>query len=136
MCPHSTHNNYQPGTCNIGAHEIRVRKLFLRIFSVASVLLTTGSIIWAHSVIIWSLMLFVSFSTIVLYFEIRYQFCILFGFFNLANFKELGHLDEIKQPEHIRKDRKRVAEILVKSFAFALVYATAVHLMIEKVHGH
>jgi hypothetical protein len=136
MSPYSTHNHYQPGSCNIGTPELRVRKLFLRIFSVATLFLTAGSIIWAHSVIIWSLMLFVSFSAIVLFFEIRYRFCILFGFFNLSNFKQLGHLEEVKDHNHIRKDRKRVAEILVKSFCFALVYATAVHLMIEKVHGH
>ncbi|MEY4594625.1 MAG: hypothetical protein RIQ47_1035 [Bacteroidota bacterium] len=136
MCPNSAQNHYQPGSCNIGVPEIRVRKLFLRVFTIASVLITSGSILWAHSIIIWSLMLFFSFSTIVLYFEIRYRFCILFGFFNLSNFKQLGQLEEIKNPEHIRKDRKRVAEILVKSFAFALIYATTVHLIIEKVHGH
>lgn len=131
MCPDRA---YQPGACNIGSPEVRVRQLFFRFFLVFSLLLSVASLYWSQSMWIWGFMLFTVFSTWVLHFQIRYRFCILFGFFNLHNFRQLGHLTEVKNPEHARLDRKRVFEILIQSLAFALVYASIVHLIAVQLH--
>ncbi len=135
MSPESS-SPYKPGVCNIGQPEIRVRKIFLRFFIVTSIVLTGCTFFWFQSLIVWALLLFSSFSLTVLYYQIKYRFCILFGFFNLHNFKQLGQLEEVKHPEYIHKDRKRVGEIILQSLAFSLVYASAIHLIAEKVKLH
>lgn len=129
-------NHYQPGICNIGASELRIRRLFFRITLTVTLLMTVAAVFWSHSIPLFILMLFASFSMIVLYFEIRYRFCILFGFFNLHNFRQLGHLDEVKNDHHAKLDRKRVWKIVVKSFAFALLYSSVIHFIAERSHGH
>jgi hypothetical protein len=75
------------------------------------------------------LLVFVSFSFFILYLEIRHRFCILFGFFNLHNFRELGHLDQVTDHAHIRLDRRRVLEMVVQALAFSMVFATLVHFL-------
>jgi hypothetical protein len=127
---------YQPGICNIGPSEIRVRRLFFRITLAVTLGLTCAAIFWSHSILLFFLMLFASFSMIVLYFEIRYRFCILFGYFNLHNFRQLGHLEEVCNEQHARLDRKRVWQIVVKSLAAALLYSSAIHFIVERTHGH
>ncbi|MFM7725541.1 MAG: hypothetical protein ACKO7B_02475, partial [Flavobacteriales bacterium] len=101
------YDSYEPGMCNIGPSEIRVRRLFFRITLAITLAMTTAAVFWSHSIILFFLLLFTSFSLIVLYFEIRYRFCILFGYFNLHNFRQLGHLEQVCDDHHARLDRKR-----------------------------
>lgn len=129
-------DQYKPGSCNIGFNEVIVRKKFFRFFLILTILLSISAFAWSHSLITWFLMLFSSFSSVVLYLEIRYRFCIIFGFFNLHNFDRLGELHDVKNPQDARKDRRRVLEIVILSLMIALCYATAIHLIAESMHGH
>ncbi|MFM9053143.1 MAG: hypothetical protein ACKOKF_12670 [Bacteroidota bacterium] len=129
-------DQYQPGVCNIGPSEVRVRRLFFRIILAVTLLMTIAAVFWSHSIPMFILMLFTSFSMIVLHFEIRYRFCILFGFFNLHNFRQLGNLEEVKSEHHSKLDRKRVWKIVLQSFAFALLYSSTIHFIAERSHGH
>jgi hypothetical protein len=122
-------SEYKPGHCNIGAKELTVRRKFLGLFLVITLLLSAGGLNRPGSVLIWIALVFASFSVVVLWMEVRYHFCILFGFFGLHNFKTLGHLDEVKSPEHHRTDRKRVTQIVIVSMMVALIYSTAIHLI-------
>lgn len=122
-------NQYSPGLCNIGSREVRIRKKFEWIFFPLTILLTIACLLWCQSLLLWFALVFVSFSLIVLHLEIKYRFCILFGFFGLHNFEKPGNLHEVENPEHIRSDRKRVVQIVLFSLFLALSFSTAVHLI-------
>ncbi len=122
-------DQYSPGMCNIGMHEIMIRKKFIGIFLPLTILFTISCIFYCHSLFLWFLLVISSFSLIVLYLEIKYRFCILFGFFSLYNFHRLGNLHEVKNKESIRKDRRRVLEIILISTALALSFSTGIHLL-------
>ena len=104
------------------------------LFLPMSLLLSIGSFFWPDSKILWLVLLSSSFSAIVLYSEIRNKFCVIFGFFNLFNFKELGNLDHIEDPNKKLIDRKRVLQVLVSSLFFALVYSTGIHYVVLVLH--
>ncbi|REJ82996.1 MAG: hypothetical protein DWQ44_02460 [Bacteroidetes bacterium] len=122
-------NSYQAGICNIGNQEVKVRKKFIRFFIPVTIFFTFSCIWWCHSLLLWIFLVLSTFSLIVLYFEVKYRFCILFGFFSLYNFDRLGELHEVKNAEQANKDRKRVYEIAIVSMLLALSFSTAVHLL-------
>lgn len=124
-------DQYSPGTCNIGVHEIKVRKKFIGLFLPLTLIFTFLCLFYCHSLFLWSLLVFSSFALIVLYLEIKYRFCILFGFFSLYNFNRLGNLHEVKNKDSIRKDQRRVWEIVLIASAFSLFFATGIHLLGE-----
>lgn len=132
--PHK--DQYSPGNCNIGPQEVRVRRVFLRFFGVITLISTIAALFWCQSLPLWFLLLFLSFSFFTLYLEIHHRFCILFGFFSLYNFRQLGHLDQITDKEHVRKDRRRVLEMILQSLAFAVVFSSLVHYLGTKLPPH
>lgn len=120
--------HYIPGNCNIGVKELSVRKKFLVLFSILTFFFTTCAFVFPTSIWVWVLLVLCAFSAFVLFYEVRYRFCVIFGFFNLYNFKNLGHLDEVKNVQHQKVDRKKVWEINIFSFMIALLYSTAIHM--------
>ncbi|HRH65052.1 MAG TPA: hypothetical protein PLU53_02020 [Bacteroidia bacterium] len=129
-------NDYKPGVCNIGQRELSVRKKFLNIFLPATVLLSAASFFLDSSLILWILLLISTFCMIVLYLELKFKFCIIFGFFSLYNFEKLGTIHEVKNQAHQSSDRKRVLEIVIQSFLFSLIYATSLHLIAGYLNVH
>ncbi len=123
-------NSYQPGKCNIGQREISVRKKFLLLFLPMSIILSAGSYFIPESKILWIGVLVCSFSSIVLLSEIKYKFCVIFGFFSLYNFKQLGNLDHIQESDKKEKDRQRVLKTIVASMFLALIYSAMLHYAI------
>lgn len=123
----SSSGQYKPGNCNIGTKELMVRHKFLKLFGFLSLLLTGASAFRPWSIWVWLALVATSFSAIVLWLEIRYHFCIIFGFFSLHNFKELGHLEEVSNPDHQKKDRKRVWEMVFISLVVAIIYSGLIH---------
>jgi hypothetical protein len=134
MMPPSDH--YQPGVCNIGEKELSVRWKFIRLFFPVTLVLTVGSFYWWDSLWVWFFLLCSSFSLIVLFLEVRTRFCILFGFFSLHNFEQLGELKEVNNPQHVRKDRRKVFQICLQAMAVALCYSTFIHLIAAYVVVH
>lgn len=127
-------STYKPGACNIGQKEIAVRRKFYRFFLPVTLLLSFAAFFWYGSLVLWLLTLSSAFALLVLYFEINYRFCILFGFFSLYNFEKLGTLNEVKNPADAKRDRRRVFEIVVQSLLISMIYATALHLVAAYVH--
>ena len=122
-------DQYKAGICNIGIQEVCIRKKFIWLFAPLTIFFTVTCLYYCHSLLLWFLLVISSFSLIVLYLEIKYKFCILFGFFNLYNFNHLGNLHEVKNNESISKDRKRVLEIVLISTVLALSFSTGIHLL-------
>ncbi|MBK7849960.1 MAG: hypothetical protein IPJ66_02160 [Bacteroidetes bacterium] len=127
---------YKSGVCNIGVKEVSVRRKFFYAFLPITFLLTLSAFFWDNSLVLWILLLGSAFCLTVLYNEIKYKFCILFGFFSLYNFEKLGTIHEVKNPQDHQKDRKRVLEIVIQSLLFSLIYATSVHLAAGYFHLH
>lgn len=129
-------DQYTPGNCNIGMQEVCIRKKFIWLFAPLTIFFTITCLYYCHSLFLWFLLVISSFSLIVLYLEIKYKFCILFGFFSLYNFHRLGNLHEVKNRESINKDRHRVLEIVLISMALALSFSTAIHLLGKSLFPH
>jgi hypothetical protein len=120
---------YKPGICNMGEREISVRKKLLGFFSVLTIGFTICCFAYCESIITWVALIASSFAVIVIYLEIRYHFCILFGFFHLYNFKQLGNLEEVRCQDDQRTDRKRVKKIVYQSLFVAVVYSSIIHIV-------
>ena len=120
---------YKPGICNMGDREISVRKKFLGFFSILTIGFTICCFAYCDSVVTWIALIVSSFAVILIYLEIRYRFCILFGFFHLYNFKHLGNLNEVQCRDDQRTDRKRVKKIVYQSLFVAVIYSTIIHMM-------
>lgn len=125
-----SNNYYKPGKCNIGPKEVNVRKKFLWLFSTMTVLCSAISFFMYDSKLLWLTLLASSFSTLVLFSEIYYKFCVIFGFFSLHNFKELGNLDHVSDANKKKEDHRRVLKTLVTCLFFALSYSAGLHYVI------
>ena len=120
---------YKPGICNMGEKEIAVRKKLLGFFTVLMAGFTICCFAFCDSLFSWFALIATSFAAIVVYLEIRYRFCILFGFFHLYNFRHLGNLDEVHCKEDQKSDRKRVKKIVFQSLFIAVIYSSIIHMM-------
>ena len=125
---------YLAGKCNIGEKEIAARKKILFLFLPLMALLTFLALHYCQSVICWFSLLAISFLSIVTYLEIRFRFCIMFGFFNLYNFEKLGELSEVKNKGDCHKDRQRVVKIILQSLFASLAYACIIHYFSMSYH--
>ena len=122
-------SGYKPGECNIGEREVSVRKKFLAFFTLVMAGFTVACFAWCDSLLCWFALIASSFAMIVLYLEIRYRFCIIFGFFHLHNFRHLGNLEEVKCKEDQQNDRKRVKKIVIQALFVSVIYSSIIHMM-------
>ena len=112
-------SNYIPGTCNIGAGEIRRRQsvalfgLFLTVFSMTTLLTTDQSNSARLSVFIPAMIFSVGFI------QSRSKFCLAYGLAGTFNFDKLGKISKVGSAEDRAADRKTAIQILTKSFALA-----------------
>jgi hypothetical protein len=120
---------YKPGVCNMGEREVSVRKKFLAFFTVIMAAFTVCCFAYCDSLFSWIALIASSFAMIVIFLEIRYRFCILFGFFHLYNFKHLGNLDEVNCKDDQKHDRKRVTKIVFQSLFIAVIYSSIIHMV-------
>ena len=100
MSDERSSTEYKPGSCNIGQKELSVRKKFLNLFLPLTLLLSFAAFFWDNSLMVWTLLLGSVFCLTVLWFEIKFKFCIIFGFFSLYNFEKLGTIHEVKNRQH------------------------------------
>lgn len=120
---------YKPGQCNIGEREISVRKKFLVFFSAVMTGFTISCFLYCESLFCWFALIASSFAMIVLYLEIRYRFCIIFGFFHLHNFKQLGNLEEVNCKDDQQQDKRQVKKIVFQALFISVIYASVIHMM-------
>lgn len=121
-----SNKGYLAGCCNIGEKEIRVRQKFLFFFLVMAVFMTIAVRLACAKWMV-ALLAIASFATIVLFIEVLTRFCVLFAFFSLHNFKELGNLDIIVDHSCRKKDVVRATIIVFSSIVAALVYSWFVY---------
>ena len=120
---------YLPGSCNIGASEVRQRQfvagigLFLFLASAISLLafeaprtarlalffpLIVASIGWVQS---------------------RKKFCLAYGFMGTFNFGKLGQLSRVSDKSALRADRVTAAKILLQGLIYALLVTAVMFLL-------
>ena len=112
---------YIPGTCNIGASEVRSRQLvatvgFLLFITSSIALLGVDAPRGARLALFFPLMV-----ASIGWVQSRKKFCLAYGFMGTFNFGKLGQLSRVSDKAAKRADRITAISILVQ----ALIYAAA-----------
>lgn len=112
--------DYAPGRCNIGADEIRRRRMSGHIgaaaFAVALVVLVV-----LDASPVWYLLLFIpAFLATSGYVQAAYRFCYYFGFTSVFNFGEVGKMQKIANDASQAQDRARAYRVVGTSALIAL----------------
>lgn len=118
-------SEYIPGTCNIGAGEIRQRQFV----AVVGTILFVGAAIFLFAVdASRSARLALFFPLVVAsigWVQARKKFCLAFGLMGTFNFGKLGQLSKVSDKGALRADRITAVTILGQSLLYA-VLVTAV----------
>ena len=122
-------STYIPGTCNLGANEIRQRKLVGLVglfFSISSLigLMSIGAAREARLGIFLPLM--VASVGVV---QVRSKFCLAYGFAGTFNFGKLGDISSVSDPINRSADRVAAVKVLLKSFLLASIATMVVFVL-------
>lgn len=113
-------NEYIPGTCNIGAAEIKKRK----VGTIISAILMVGVLILFQLMSIdgiWRFFLFFPATLFAINFlQVYFKFCVAFGLKGVFNFGDLGKSNSRVSSEHRRKDRKKSILMIGSGLLFGL----------------
>ncbi len=120
---------YVPGTCNIGAGEIRQRRAVALI----------GLILFISSAIALFAIDAPRTSRLGLFFPLvvtsigwvqsRKKFCLAYGFMGTFNFGKIGQLSRVQDRDAKRADRKTALSILLQALLYALLGTLAMYLL-------
>lgn len=120
---------YVPGTCNIGAGEIRQRRAVALI----------GLILFISSAIALFAIDAPRTSRLGLFFPLvvtsigwvqsRKKFCLAYGFMGTFNFGKIGQLSRVQDRDAKRADRKTALSILLQVLLYALLGTLAMYLL-------
>ena len=117
----SINPEYQAGVCNIGPSEIEKRKNNFYL-SLMGTIISIILVIFFASSQLWTLVIFFPlFITIVTYLQVRYRFCVAFGYLSVVNFGEKSNRQRIKNDENHKKDMRKVRIMFLQSFIISLV---------------
>ena len=122
-------STYISGTCNLGANEIRQRKLvgFVGLFfSLSSLigLISTGAGRESRLGIFLPLMV-----ASVGFVQVRSKFCLAYGLAGTFNFGKLGDISRVSDPVNRSADRVAALKILLKSFLLASIATLVVFIL-------
>ena len=122
-------STYIPGTCNLGANEIRQRKLvgLVGLFFSMSSLIGLISIEAARETrlgIFFPLMV-----ASVGFVQVRNKFCLAYGFAGTFNFGKLGDISRVNDPINRSADRVASVKVLLKSFLLASIATLVVFVL-------
>lgn len=110
---------YIPGTCNIGAGEIRQRQF---VAAIGTVLFVAAAIFLFVIDASRSARLALFFPLVVAsigWVQAHKKFCLAFGFLGTFNFGKLGQLSKVSDKSALRSDRITALTILVQSLLYA-----------------
>ena len=122
-------SNYQPGTCNIGAQEIR-RRQAVAVFGALVTLLVLAVYIkngTPSGQRIWIFFPAMAFTTGLV--QARSKFCLAYGFKGAFNLGKLGELSKVITPEDRKADKAKAIKILMKAADYAAIIAAIVYLL-------
>lgn len=123
--------NYQSGLCNIGEREVIIRQKLL-LFSFFATCLFTILVHFFKSQPLYYVLFVCAFVTILIVIEIKTQFCILFAFFGLHNFKQPGNLEDVPDKKCLYKDRRKALLIIICSVILAIPYTAIVWFLTHR----
>lgn len=122
-------STYIPGTCNLGANEIRQRKfvgltgLFFSLSSLVG-LMAIHAAREARLGIFFPLMV-----ASVGFVQVRSKFCLAYGFAGTFNFGKLGDISRVSDLINRSADRRTALKILLKSFLLASIATLVVFVL-------
>ncbi len=120
---------YVPGTCNIGAGEVRQRQVvagigFLLFVSSAITLFAMDSPRGARLALFLPLMM-----ASIGWVQSRKKFCLAYGFMGTFNFGKLGQLSRVHDKSALRADRSTALKILLQGLAYAAIATGVIYLL-------
>jgi hypothetical protein len=120
---------YVPGTCNIGAGEIRQRQVVavigLLLFIASSITLFTVDASRGTRLALFFPLMMASIGWV----QSRKKFCLAYGFAGTFNFGKLGQLSRVHDKSALRADRKTALKILLQGLAYAALVTTVIYLL-------
>lgn len=120
---------YVPGTCNIGAGEIRQRRAvaligFILFISSAIALFAIDAPRTSRLGLFFPLVV-----TSIGWVQSRKKFCLAYGFMGTFNFGKIGQLSRVQDKDAKRADRKTALSILLQALLYALLGTLAMYLL-------
>jgi hypothetical protein len=120
---------YVPGTCNIGAGEVRQRQVvagigFLLFISSAITLFAMDAPRSARLALFLPLMM-----ASIGWVQSRKKFCLAYGFMGTFNFGKLGQLSRVHDKGALRADRSTALKILMQGLSDAAVVTALISLL-------
>ena len=120
---------YVPGTCNIGAGEVRQRQVvagigFLLFISSAVALFAMDASRGARLALFLPLMM-----ASIGWVQSRKKFCLAYGFMGTFNFGKLGQLSRVQDKSALRADRITALKILLQGLAYAAIATGVTYLL-------
>jgi hypothetical protein len=120
---------YVPGTCNIGAGEIRQRQVvagigFLLFITSAITLFAMDASRSARLALFLPLMM-----ASIGWVQSRKKFCLAYGFMGTFNFGKLGKLSRVHDKSALRADRSTALKILLQGLAYAAAVTGLIYLL-------
>ena len=120
---------YIPGTCNIGAGEIRQRQVVavigLLLFIASSITLFTVDAPRGTLLALFFPLMMASIGWV----QSRKKFCLAYGFAGTFNFGKLGQLSRVHDKNALRADRSTALKILPQGLAYAALVTAVIYLL-------
>ena len=120
---------YIPGTCNIGAGEIRQRQFVAAIcivlFMAASIFLFVVDASRSARLALFFPLVVASIGWV----QSRKKFCLAYGFMGTFNFGKVGQLSKVSDKGALRAYRITALKILAQSLLYAVLITAVVYLI-------
>ena len=120
---------YIPGTCNIGAGEIRQRQFVAAIcivlFMAASIFLFVVDASRSARLALFFPLVVASIGWV----QSRKKFCLAYGFMGTFNFGKVGQLSKVSDKGALRADRITALKILAQSLLYAVLITAVVYFI-------
>ena len=120
---------YIPGTCNIGAGELRQRQVVAGIgfllFIASSITLFTMDAPRESRLALFLPLMMASIGWV----QSRKKFCLAYGFMGTFNFGKLGQLSRVSDKNALRADRSTAVKILLQGLVYAALVTAVMYLL-------
>ena len=129
MVNSASNSQYIPGTCNIGPKEIAMRKR-ASIYAAIFFVVLTALLFLLDIDKVWRFIIFIpAFTFAVTSQQWYFKFCVYFGLKGVFNFGDMGQQFNIEQKENFKKDRIKVAKMMVAGLLFGAIITTLFYLL-------
>ena len=121
--------DYIPGSCNIGAGEIRQRQI-VALIGLALSVATLVTLISTDATRGARLTIFIPLAVASIgWVQSRKKFCLAYGFMGTFNFGKLGQLSRVADSASRAADRKTALGILLQAGAYAAIVTAIIYAL-------